>query len=1117
MQQHVTPIRPGLHSLRSVLGNISRAVPEISLLAGPDDRGGQNGPGPSALLQIAPPADYAAQWGDVALARSLSVLRDPALHYALYGHAQGRRYLPRLMAGAGGAGGVKRVVVISPSHLKQCGIGEYGRYLSGEFAALGLDVTVVRTAAAARALGHDRLAGALVVVNHGPGLFDGLNPRLSQGESTTSLLIHLERMAQEDGAIPVLIHHSLLGPDHHLLYSRQSQILAAPVAQVSFVSSGARNFFLTALELGISPVAVPDAPMAGAASDQASDQGGDPFGDYPGDHPGDRSERAEVIGFFGFFQYGGKDFDALIHLARELRAKLVGSIATVNSTEAEKFEQILSEGGVAHDFTNGWIDDVALMARLAQADYFYLPQNDYDHWNNSATARFVTNLDRPLFLPPSHPFLDMADGAIFATKHDLPRIVAAIREPLHYTAAVDRVRAFRARAAMRNTAQDIVHHLPERLARMGEGLLAGPAERSVERYLELPPESRADFARATGCPADDADEAGLIAAGAPVFRPPLPVQFWRKHYELTDLIEATLLDSVHAAYRAFCKRQPTLKELIDAALVAEESGPAAGMQQAMTAALATRGSVFHNPEVVILQDGLPCDWQAEFTPARIGTTAAARTARIDRLVLLCSQIAGQIAGQSAPRPALTNVLELLVLPPAEIRARTAPAGMAAHAGLAGLDLDWIHAPRRLGERLTRLVAAASTADIALDRHFVFDLPVAPAIDPMTRQYCREDFIFLDGDLFVLNAVRCIDKRDPHPIETLVLQSLIANYDKVAVITYLLARGGARVSVSGLDEPTESLIEAELGVFIANARDPLFGLIDARNAYEIQRRHNERWWLANKPLVDACWQRFDGDMRSLIAIHAALDLPLATPATRFRGMQSYVGPNGLLFSPESCVRNAVTLRVDEALQVGSFGTDAMQAALRNFHPIEAVGAWIDGRAGQIGLGLRLARGQAPLHHPRVEIDLAFFGAARLGPRVLTVTVLCQDKRGSYWHPSAQELTLTSDEPRRVMVDCLSLRDGSYVVIDIDLSDTTSPLEAGVSTDSRNLGAMVQRIAIRSGPQDLAGPQAAVSEPVAMPQIDDRNAAGGATGTTAAAPAAATGATAGATAHSGLGAG
>ena len=703
------------------------------------------GPSPVTLRQA--PDGYGAAWSDVARAAAFSVIRDPALHFALYGHAQGRAYLTRL------GQGVRKVILIAPSYLKQCGIGEYGRYLASQFQAIGAEVRVERTSAAVLAMPDAELDQALVLVNHGPGLFDGLNPRLSQGESTATLIQNLDRLARDKGAVPVIIHHSLLDTDHHLLFSRQAQILNAPVAQVSFVSSGARHFFMTALELGLSPVDVPE---------HAQDN--------------DRAGRAEAIGFFGFFQYGGKDFDALIHLARELRAKLVGSVATVNPSEADKLREILDDSDVAHDFSTGWITDAQLMNQLIEADYFYLPQNDYDHWNNSATARFVTQIDRPLFLPPHHPFLDMADGSIFATKFDLPRIAAAIREPGRYARAVERVRAFRKRAAMVNTARALKDNLPALLAEMGEQLLLGPGQLSCERWLELSPAAQAEFRAAMGNPAP---EAMAVLTPAP-WRVPAPLQFWRKHYELGDLVSGTVLESIHATYLAICKRPPSYHELHAVAGPLAEFGtpeviPGADlMQAAIRAALEARGGPFHEPEIVMLDQGLPADWESLTSAQGIAAFAVARAGRRATVAALL-----EASDTDGPdwRPQIRNLVDLLLLPPADIRRRHAVTDVSA------LDFDWIHQPRRLQDRLNRLLAAASEAGIALTEDFVFDLPIPDKVMPRVLHYAVQDFIHLDGDLFILQAVRALRKRDPLPIEGVVMRAMIASFGKRAVLRY----------------------------------------------------------------------------------------------------------------------------------------------------------------------------------------------------------------------------------------------------------------------------------------------------------------------------------------------
>lgn len=988
-------------------------------------------------LAVAAPDGYARTYGDVPRARDLGVIADPDLHYTLYGRQQGRDVLPRIVQG------VSRVVVISPSHLKQCGIGEYGRYLSDEMAKQVEEVHVVRTASAALALGRAVLDGALVLVNHGPGLYDGLNPRLSQGESTTRLLQSLERMKREMGALPLIIHHSLLDTNHDLLFSRQQQILNSDIPSIAFISSAGRHFFLPTLELGVSPVPVPKHR-----------------------YRGNRDERPEVVGFFGFFQYGGKDFDSLFHLVRELRGRLVGSVATGNADELKRFEETLEDLSLPHDFGSGWVSDTELLERLMEADYFYLPQNDYDHWNNSATARFVTNLDRPLFLPPHHPFLDMEDGSIFASKEDLPRIVAHFREPGHFAQAVERVTAFRERAQMANTARDIRTTLVARQSAVGRELLETPQVCSLERAMELSGPEQSLFCATLG--ADMARPDSFPA----LYRAPEGRQYWRKHYEPGDLLQGTLLDSLHAIYRACTKREIAYAELIR--LLGQgargESGPKNGpgnglrpdwprgavLSQAFANAMADKGGPFHDPEIVLLDKGRLADAEV-MTPERIEHFLAQKA---DRRAAIRARLDGAGPG---PQPAITNLAEILLLPTETLRQRPAPID------LSGIDLGQVHAPRRAVMRLNRLIAAANDAGLRLGDHLVFDHLTPPEVDPRVHSYVLEDFIFFHGDYFILNALRRIDKRDPLALEMVVLSNLLTTLGKMAVLRHLLHRAEGRVTVTNIASAAHRDIEAEtteVQRFLDAARDPLFGLVEARNAYEIAKRNNTRWWLRGKTESDALWGDAQGNLGLLTLLYAFLcetETDRAHPEGRRQDPIWSIDRNGRLHPEVEDIPGlgteggGIALPQAGQLRITPDMATRFVASTAGFHAPESLGAWTNGPEGTL-----LLRPEADVAAGTVlTLRLGFFGAeAMADPRQLSVTLR---RAGVAMMPlldaqcpaslAALDAVIDVDQMTDFTLELPAIAAGTDCLLHLALDRAASPAELGLTDDPRQLGILL----------------------------------------------------------------
>lgn len=962
------------------------------------------------------PEQYTVSFPDVARAQAFSIIRDADLHYSLYGHAQGRSILARLASGMG------NVIIVSPSHNKQCGIGEYGRYLATVLEPLTKKLEVVRSSDAIFDFDRAFLKDALVLVNHGPGLFDGLNPRLSQGESTTALLRNLKTLAREYEANPLILHHSLIDVDHDLLFSRQQQILDSAIPSCSFISSAGRHFFMPFLELGVSPVSL---------------EGED-------DYDGDRYSRPEKVGFFGFFQYGGKDFQALFRLVSELRGMLVGSVATSNGEELRKFHETLETTDIENDLGSGWIEDSELMERLQKSDYFYLPQNDYDHWNNSATARFVTNLARPLFLPPNHPFLDMADGSIFATNDDLPRIVSHFREQGQYDRAVTRVNAFRERADMSNTAKMISNGLPERLSMLSQELMEKQDPLSVERYVEMDDARKSEFAAIAG----DIDPANiaLIAQTLPArFRSVAPKQFWRKHYEIGDLVFDTPLESIHAIFMALCKRHVTITELTEIYEVAkadkENSFEVAIVVEAFRFAHETVTGLFFEQDIVFLDQGDAVDPAVLFTPENIDGYLAKKRRNTAHLLK---------ALEMETRPKITNLTEILTLPVAELAVREAPVD------LSKIDIEYVTAPKTLAKRMNRLLAEGDRAGLDFSEHMVFDDLTPHPVEHNVTSYVFEDFVYFTGDMFILNAYRSLLKRDPFPLEMLVMSGILSTAGKRVIVLMLLAQAGGRVEISNLESKDFEPLQETFERFIANARDPLMGLIDVRNAFEIQRRHNGRWWINNKTMWDAVWTDAGQDIAAINSLYQNL-IDQST-------IKLQLDTSGLFIDPTSDAHQNTLLRRDKKVNFNKQNQAQVESALLNFHPVEDSGVWTNGTSGT--LLAQCLETSDPLEDNQVitlEASVAFFASMHLGQREMVMNVRYCNVGETAWVSVEQTIEVENDSQQVVTVECAGMKSGATAMISFNINHATSPSQAGLTSDGRQLGIYLSAIKLSVKPR------------------------------------------------------
>ena len=220
-------------------------------------------------------------------------------------------------------------------------------YFSQSLEKLGFEVIRVRRSIEVRRICPRKLRDAMLVVQHGPGLFDGYNTELSEMESTSDLIASLLILFADFNLRPIIYFHSLLGRDNEEMFGRQDLLLNAPIPKVTAIQSAAHFFGLPWIDHGVQPIAVPETKERTESSL---------------DNP--------AIGFFGFFQSGGKDFDGLLAAVQSVKARLVGSVATSDVHEVETLRQLLNQLSVPCDLGTGWTTDTELSARLFGSRFF---------------------------------------------------------------------------------------------------------------------------------------------------------------------------------------------------------------------------------------------------------------------------------------------------------------------------------------------------------------------------------------------------------------------------------------------------------------------------------------------------------------------------------------------------------------------------------------------------------------------------------------------------------------------------------------------------------------------------------------------------------------------------
>lgn len=781
-------------------------------------------------VPVSCPQDYEATFGDVATLIATGMIDSAEQHFDLYGYKQGRDILATFTQTQPSA-----AFILCPSFFKRCGIGEHSRYLAQSIAMSGLTTYPIRSTADLANYSDDQLRDAVLIVNHGPGLFDGYNPELSEGEATIDLLTNLRRYFASHNLRPIMFMHSLLDRDNTVMFPRQQMSLEFPIPVMTTIEAAARVFNIPRVEHGMQPIALP-APPAKPANAR----------DLP------------TIGFFGFFQWGGKNFDALFNVAQKIKAKLVGSVATGGEEQVNFLKGVISEKGIRCDIGTGWVDDSELALRLNEADYYYLPQHDYDHWNNSGTARFVMNFARPVIVPPHNPFLDLRAFVIFAEDDDLPQVMAHLRSADHYDRASQRVAEYGNAHAMpdemaqlarvphdiaiacgtanffdtnRSCAAELLHlDLSKFRARVDH---VSPGNGADLKSVAATAERRAEIARLQQRdPASFANDHPVV----------LPLQYWREHYEISDLVFEDQLDTFYAACRAILKREPDLHDFVrfhPGYAANGEQAPAnfAEHGQRLIARLMQAGHALEfASQVRLYHHGRRLNAGDLADPALAGELLS-RHQETQRLL-------GPMAGATPITPdcAFYNIVQMLPCPANVLNELL-------HSAISRLavapDFAMVAGAQGPFQRLLAISGCLSSVGLSLSDVFVIDKPTVRPVDVTRKHYSPGEFWLLDGDYFLFEAVTCLLKRAPLAAELYLLDDISRQAGKIGVLSHLLALPASQAEIVDLATWDEDRLHCDTIACTQIARELRSvhaGGWDQRNAYLEAVRNNNRLWL-----------------------------------------------------------------------------------------------------------------------------------------------------------------------------------------------------------------------------------------------------------------------------------
>ncbi|WP_076605753.1 MULTISPECIES: tetratricopeptide repeat protein [unclassified Sphingobium] len=798
---------------------------------------------------------YRSRFADVRQLEELGIIHSAEQHYRHYGYRQGREILATLAETR-----PSRAIVVCPSFFKRCGIGEHARYLADSIEKSGLETLRLRTTQEVALLDASILKDAVVVVNHGPGLFDGYNPELSEGEATSDMVSCLLSLFATHNCRPIIFMHSLLDVDNTVMFPRQQFLMESPIPIATTIEAAAKTFNIARVEHGMQPI-------ASAAVNNGTPAGEQLFSrDYP------------TIGFFGFFQFGGKNFDALLTLAERVKGKLVGSVAG-SPHDIAKLEELLTERTIRCNIGTGWVDDSELAIRLSEADYHYLPQYDYDHWNNSGTARFAMNFGKPVILPPHNPFLDLRQWALFADEHDLPAIIAHLRDDKKYDAACQRSIRYGHDHPMTREMVRLVTDLDEIQAEDGLAQLISAntfCALSLARCPFAAFVSRVRYRTGTIISFEESSArsperfrqiAKLRQQYPGLFEQTYSsvpkIEYWRDHYELSDFLFPTAYEAFLNAYRSILKRDPDLYDGIYVSNLwkmnvhaLESPSRTDQISVLITSLLRQKNVLPFAPAIQIYDAGEPVIFDAK-TAADIGNRLSKFWEEESEGIPLLGTSGHRGHGYVED----LNIFSVLSLPTHLFESSLGNI-FPTVSNVSEISKD-VSAQARYASIINKL----GIANIRISDYCLLDHPIVGHVNFERTLYCLSDFWQLSGNEFLFTATRSLLKRDPTALEVFYFERLYEEGGRRAVLRALLALPQVHCQIVDINDELEverlEKNQPELTVMHEQFRSPVAGGWDLRNRYLEERRNYGRAWLAMHEKKEKIWTQSNGKMQAIL--------------------------------------------------------------------------------------------------------------------------------------------------------------------------------------------------------------------------------------------------------------
>lgn len=299
---------------------------------------------------------------------------------------------------------MKNIIFLCPSLGKECGIARYTKYIIDSFQGSSVNAYGAATTNQVNSIIAKINGNIHIIVQHEYGLFDYLNPDLSEGQTTFEVLSWIKEK-QVLGIIEYasIVMHTLVTHDH-VLTTLNKQIF----------SSGIRVFHLNSEGCSANGIEYLEHGFFKKINEWVDDE--ENF---------DVLKLERSIGAFGLLSEN-KKYREIIDLCAMTSSKLIGQFATKDKKLSDELQRYAEQKNIETNLYFDFADESEIIERMKDANMMVCFQSDIKHSATSGSIRFLMSLEKPTLANPVKQFKDLLGGLVLAEIKDCPEIIETL-------------------------------------------------------------------------------------------------------------------------------------------------------------------------------------------------------------------------------------------------------------------------------------------------------------------------------------------------------------------------------------------------------------------------------------------------------------------------------------------------------------------------------------------------------------------------------------------------------------------------------------------------------------------------------------------------------------------